>query len=336
MSISRTKAYIALVAGAPAPGLTPAVASWLTVGGAAPASTAPTITEIVDLSGPTNTGMYTYEVPADLAEEVVLVIDRDSLNSAGMTPTERYEFLHLKPSDYGLSSGTKVIWAPFYQMRNIGGVGDGTNTFVYVYLTDRQGNPLTGVVAGDVASIDARNLAEASVLLTRAINPATCGWAAVGGAGILPGLYWFQALSDGDGNPDTDFGGVDHWTFDIQLTTQPDVHYCFSIDKAGGSTGGGGGGGGNEIQALLMGLSSLMGYNGVYRYATYVANGEPLTGQYLIYSDAAGALAEDPLKFICAVDLAYVYDGQGRLVTVKKTLDTVNLMLFLSYIGGGN
>lgn len=319
---NRTKTYLLLNANIPASGQAPVVITWLTTAGGVPTSAAPTISEI------NTTGIYTYEVPADLVEDVVMIIDSDPGGTTGLSAADRYQFVYLQPSDYGLSSGLKVTWAEAHSVRNISDVEDALDVIVFVRLVDRQGNPIQGVVAADVGTIVISMLQEANDLTNNTLDPLTASWGELAGLSGIPadafaGLYYFRI-------PGATFGGNQHWTVDLHLTADPDHHYNFIVDDNAGTGGGDDGQG-----VLLMGMVALTGYNGVYRFTSYTAEGEPLAGQYLIYSDAEGAAAEDPLKLVCAIDLAYAYDGQGRLVTLKKTIDAMNLLLFITFLRGG-
>ncbi len=198
-----------------------------------------------------------------------------------------------------------VFWTPFAMNRRMDADGD---NFIFVYLQDASGDPVTGVVEGDLATLTAIKFEEQSLVtevpILGAMAAFTGSWAEVGAA--FPGLYHFRI----DADPWT--GGSGQAYFALTLTADPTHTYMVSVTTSGGSDGGNG----DFDPGLFVGL---LGYNTKYAYTSFDSGGRPLVGTMTVYPTRADAVAET--NALGVVDLQYVYEN-GRLVEVKKLIDT--------------
>lgn len=312
---SRRRFLFFTASGAPVTGLTPTAGSWLTVAGDAPSVSAPSIAEV-------GGGVYTYEVPADLDEDVVLVVD----GGVGAADN-RYQMEQIRLADFNL--GPRVVWSPFQQVRqHVNGEEEGS-LFLYVYLEDREGRPITGLNGDSLDSVSARRLQEqSSTSPTVPVTVDTNFLAEVGAE--FPGLYSFTLSS-------SDFGGWDVIFLSFVLTADTQTQYIVPVYAGLADAGGGGPDG--ILGVILMIVFMVTGTNAVFRWTTYDSDGRPLAGFMDLYQDATGAAAQDPLKLIASMNTAYTYDAQGRQVLQHRTLDAENLAAIFTYlhsIGGGD
>jgi hypothetical protein len=319
---SRRKFFPALDSGVPQTGLTPSASVWLKPDGSAPTATAPTISEVG------SSGYYTFEVPADLDSDVLLVVDC----GAGISdPTERYVSFNLLLTDYGL--GPLVKWAhPRGEPREgIDGGDEEGHYLFYVYLEGREGEPLTGVTAGDLEDVKVFGLEEMSGTIQRTVAPSAISWTEIGAD--FPGLYSFRLDNDNGGAGPV--GGNDHLYASFRRTADTNLTHVWSAHTGGGGGGGNGGGEGGEETFFfgLIGVQLLLsGVNSKTIYTAFGSDGNPTAGRLDLYTDSEAVEVEDSERLISSVSLSYAYDGMGRLSSQSQTLDSVNQATFFAWL----
>ena len=303
-------------AGVPETGLSPTFATWLGSDGNPPVAGAPAISEV-------GGGVYTYAIPVALAIDTVAVID----GGAGLANADRYKLDTIVLADAGL--GPDVVWAPLTQIRGfVTFESEGVTQYqLYVYLTDRDKKPLTGLTWADVDSIACQTLGEMSNRNIADIS-ASSNLIEVD-AGSVPGLYVIDIQSES-------LKAQDSVIIFLRLTA--DTQRAYAVPAWIGSLGKTTGGSGNEdILGQLMMIVAIVtsiftGFNSATDWTSFNAQGQPTAGLMKFYQDSAAAAARDPGKLISTFGLTYTYDGQGRQSGQVKTLDADALVAIYAYL----
>lgn len=321
---SRRKIYMVTNAGVPTPGQAPVAATWLLTGGGVPAPAAPTV---VAIGG----GAYYFDVPLDLDGDATLIIDNDPGGTTGIPAAERYSHFSIVRADLNL--GPLVRWAhPRGEPRALLDESDMEGAyFFYVYLEGRDGEPLTGVGAGDLENVEVTAFREQASAVTVTVAPANISWTEVGAA--FPGLYSFSLDNDNGGAGGV--GGNEHIYASFRLSSDPSLTHVWSAHTDSGVEGDQGG----DFIVSLVGIQLLLnGVNSRTTYTSFADDGNPTEGRLDFYTDSAAATTEDPDGLVASAALSYEYDGMGRLSSQTQVLDPLNqqaLFAWLQSLSGG-